>query len=153
MRYVFQSARLLGFCLAGEILHVFLPFPIPASIYGLLLLFLALCSGLVKLEQVREAGQFLVGIFPLLFVPAAAGVMELWDELGAMLLPAIIAILPVTALVLAAAGRTTQALIRRKNAAAASSTAAAVSSSVSLKESVATAAMSQKGEHKDAIAH
>lgn len=50
----------------------------------------------------------------MLFVPAAAGVMELWAELGAMLLPALIAIIPVTVLVFAAAGRTTQALIHRK---------------------------------------
>lgn len=145
MRYVFQAARLLGFCLAGELLHVFLPFPVPASIYGLLLLFLALCSGLVKLEQVREAGLFLVSIFPLLFVPAAAGVMELWDELGAMLVPALIAILPVTALVLAAAGRTTQALIRRRDA------AAAVPAENADSCMAGSAAMVQKGEPQNAV--
>ena len=87
---------------------------VPASVYGLLLLLLALCFGIVRLEQVRETGLFLTGIFPLLFVPAAAGVMELWAELGALLLPAVISIVPVTVLVFAAAGRTTQALIHRK---------------------------------------
>ena len=51
---------------------------IPASVYGLILLLLALRLGIVKLEQVKEVGLFLTGIFPLLFVPAAAGVMELW---------------------------------------------------------------------------
>ena len=97
----------------GEILHAVLPLPIPASVYGLILLLLALRLGIVKLEQV---GLFLTGIFPLLFVPAAAGVMELWAEMGNMLLPIIIAIVPVTVLVLASAGRTTQALTsRRKN--------------------------------------
>lgn len=114
MRYLFQSGRILAFCFAGEVLHAVLPLPVPASVYGLLLLLLALCSGIVRLEQVRETGLFLTGIFPLLFVPAAAGVMELWAELGAMLLPAVIAIVPVTVLVFAAAGRTTQALIHRK---------------------------------------
>ena len=114
MRYLFQSGRILAFCFAGEVLHAVLPLPVPASVYGLLLLLLALCSGIVRPEQVRETGLFLTGIFPLLFVPAAAGVMELWAELGAMLLPAVIAIVPVTVLVFAAAGRTTQALIRRK---------------------------------------
>lgn len=114
MQYLFQFARLLAFCFAGELLHTFLPLPIPASVYGLLLLLAALCTGIVKLEQVQEAGIFLTGIFPLLFVPAAAGVMELWAELGAMLLPALIAIIPVTILVFAVAGRTTQAVIRRK---------------------------------------
>lgn len=114
MRYLFQFARLLAFCFAGELLHTFLPLPIPASVYGLLLLLAALCTGIVKLEQVQEAGIFLTGIFPLLFVPAAAGVMDLWAELGKMLLPALVAIIPVTLLVFAVAGRTTQAVIRRK---------------------------------------
>ena len=114
MRYLFQSGRILAFCFAGEVLHAVLPLPVPASVYGLLLLLLALCFGIVRPEQVRETGLFLTGIFPLLFVPAAAGVMELWAELGALLLPAVIAIVPVTVLVFAAAGRTTQALIHRK---------------------------------------
>ena len=114
MRYLFQSGRILAFCFAGEVLHAVLPLPVPASVYGLLFLLLALCFGIVRPEQVRETGLFLTGIFPLLFVPAAAGVMELWAELGVMLLPAVIAIVPVTVLVFAAAGRTTQALIHRK---------------------------------------
>ena len=114
MRYLFQFGRILAFCFTGEVLHAVLPLPVPASVYGLLLLLLALCSGIVRPEQVRETGLFLTGIFPLLFVPAAAGVMELWAELGIMLLPAVIAIVPVTVLVFAAAGRTTQALIHRK---------------------------------------
>lgn len=115
-KYLFQFARILAFCFLGEILHAVLPLPIPASVYGLILLLLALRLGIVKLEQVKEVGLFLTGIFPLLFVPAAAGVMELWAEMGNMLLPIIIAIVPVTVLVLASAGRTTQALTsRRKN--------------------------------------
>ena len=98
----------------GEICHAVLPLPIPASIYGLLLLLAALRFGIVKLEQVKEVGLFLTGIFPLLFVPAAAGVMELWAEMGEMLLPIVIAIIPVTVLV--SAGRTTQALTSRRAA-------------------------------------
>ena len=53
--------------------------------------------------------------FPLLFVPAAAGVMELWAEMGEMLLPILIAIIPVTVLVMVSAGKTTQALTGCKN--------------------------------------
>ena len=84
-----------------------LPLPVPASVYGLVLLLAALTAGIVKLEQVKETGTYLTGIFPLLFVPAAAGIMELWAEMGQLLLPILIAILP------AAAGRTTQALTAR----------------------------------------
>ena len=113
--YLFQFARILAFCFLGEVLHVVLPLPVPASVYGLVLLLAALTAGVVKLEQVKETGTYLTGIFPLLFVPAAAGVMELWAEMGEMLLPILIAISPVTVLVMVSAGKTTQALSGRKN--------------------------------------
>ena len=108
-KYIFQFGRILAFCF----LHVVLPLLVPASVYGLVLLLAALTAGVVKLEQVKETGTYLTGIFPLLFVPAAAGIMELWAEMGQLLLPILIAILPVTVLVMAAAGRTTQALTAR----------------------------------------
>ena len=84
-KYIFQFARILAFCFLGEILHVVLPLPVPASVYGLVLLLAALNFKLVKLDDVKEVGTYLTGIFPLLFVPAAAGVMELWAEMGEML--------------------------------------------------------------------
>ena len=111
--YLFQFARILAFCFLGEVCHAVLPLPVPASVYGLVLLLLALNFRLIRLEDVKEVGVFLTGIFPLLFVPAAAGVMELWAEMGEMLLP-IIAIIPVTVLVMVTAGKTTQALTSRK---------------------------------------
>lgn len=114
MCYLYQFARIMGFCFLGEILHEVLPLPVPASIYGLILLLAALKTGIVRLEQVKEVGNFLIGIFPLLFVPAAVGVMELWGELGEMIIPILLAIVPVTILVLASAGRTTQSFFRRK---------------------------------------
>ena len=93
--YLFQFARILAFCFLGEVCHAVLPLPVPASVYGLVLLLLALNFRLIRLEDVKEVGVFLTGIFPLLFVPAAAGVMELWAEMGEMLLPIIIAIIPI----------------------------------------------------------
>lgn len=108
MKYLFQFCRILGFCFAGELCARLIPLPIPASIYGLLLLLAALRLGAIKLGQVRETALFLTGVFPLLFVPAAVGVMDLRQELGALLLPALLAILPVTVLVMAVAGRVTQ---------------------------------------------
>lgn len=113
-KYLFQFARILVFCFLGEILHAVLPLPIPSSIYGLILLLLALRLKVIRMEDVKEVGLFLTGIFPLLFVPAAAGVMELWAEMGSMLLPILLSIFPVTVLVLITSGHTTQALVRRK---------------------------------------
>ena len=90
------------------------PLPIPASIYGLVLLLLALKAGIVKLNQVKETANFLTGIFTLLFIPGAAGVMELWDLLEANWLPLLIALVPVTFLVFGVSGRVTQWIAGRK---------------------------------------
>ena len=114
MKYIKESAIIFGITMIGEFLNKLLPLPVPASVYGLVLLLLALNFRLIRLEDVKEVGVFLTGIFPLLFVPAAAGVMELWAEMGEMLLPIIIAIIPVTVLVMVTAGKTTQALTSRK---------------------------------------
>lgn len=116
LKYIFQFCRILAFCFAGEALHFLLPLPIPASIYGLLLLLAALRAGVVRLEQVQATGQFLIAIFPLLFIPAAVGVMELWAELGAMLLPVLLALGPVTVMVMGVSGRVTQGIAHRKEA-------------------------------------
>ena len=81
-KYIFSLRAFCTFCFLGEILHVVLPLPVPASVYGLVLLLAALNFKLVKLDDVKEVGTYLTGIFPLLFVPAAAGVMELWAEMA-----------------------------------------------------------------------
>lgn len=110
MDLIFQFARILVFCLLGELCNVVLPFPVPASVYGLILLLIALILGIVRLEQVRTAAVFLTGIFPILFVPAAAGVMELWTEIQAILMPIILAVIGITILVMAVGGLVTQAI-------------------------------------------
>ena len=114
MKYVFQFARIMGFCLAGELLHGLLPLPIPAGIYGLVLLAAALLTGIVKIEQVKQTGDFLSSLFPLLFIPTVAGVMEEWDMISTNLIPILIALVPVTWAVMAAAGKVTQTIMDRR---------------------------------------
>ena len=114
MEYILQFARILGFCLAGEALHYFLPLPVPASIYGLLLMFLALQTGVLKPERVKAASAFLIAVFPIMFVPGTVGVMELWDVLARLWLPILLAVFPVTALVFAVSGHVTQFLLGKR---------------------------------------
>lgn len=108
MKLIFQFGRILAVCFLAELLAEALPLPLPASVYGLVLMLGALKLGVLRLEQVKEAGAFLVGILPVLFLPAAVGVMDLWVELKAMLLPCALAAVPVTLLVMGAAGLATQ---------------------------------------------
>lgn len=114
MKYVFQFLRILVFCLLGELLHRLLPLPVPASIYGMILLLLALKTGIVKLHQVKQTANFLTGLFPLLFIPGAVGIMELWNVLEKLWLTILIALIPVTILTFAVSGWTTQWIAGRK---------------------------------------
>ena len=114
MKYIFQFARIMGFCLAGELLHKLIPLPIPAGIYGLVLLAAALLTGIVKLEQVKQTGDFLSSLFPLLFIPTVAGVMEQWELIADNLLPILIALIPVTWAVMAVAGKVTQKIMDKE---------------------------------------
>lgn len=111
MEYILQFARILGFCLAGEALHFLLPLPVPSSIYGLILLFLALETGLLKVQQVKSASAWLISVFAVMFVPGTVGVMELWDVMARLLIPILLAVFVITALVFAVTGHVTQALL------------------------------------------
>ena len=87
MKYLSQFLIILGFTVAGEALQRLLPLPIPASVWGLVLLFTALCLGIVKLEQVKDVGSFLTSILPILFVSPAVGIVEDWGLIADRLLP------------------------------------------------------------------
>ena len=109
--YLLQFAWILGFCLAGEALHYILPLPVPASIYGLLLLFLALETGFMKAEQVKAASAWLIAVFPVMFVPGAVGAMELLEVMAGLLIPILLAVFLITAVVFVVTGHVTQTLL------------------------------------------
>lgn len=96
----------------GEILKYFLPFPIPGSIYGLILMMLCLMTGLIQLEQVKETGEFLIEIMPLMFIPAGVGLIASWREMDAFLLPFCFITIVSTLLVMAITGCTAEQLLR-----------------------------------------
>ena len=79
MKYIGQFGIIILFSLAGEVLHALLPLPIPASLYGMVLLLLALAVKLLRLEQVKETGSFLVSALPLLFVAPTVELLACWD--------------------------------------------------------------------------
>ena len=114
MKWIRQFMILLAVTLSGEILRALIPFAIPAGIYGLVILFLFLCFGVIKLDQVEGAADFLIEIMPLCFIPAGVGLMTRWAQLQSLLLPVLISLFVVTILVMAATGFATQYLVRRK---------------------------------------
>lgn len=114
MKYIRQFLWILLFSFAGELLKFVIPLPVPASIYGLLLLLLALVTGILRLESVKETSKFLIEIMPLMFIPAAVGLLESWDALSGILIQVLTATVVSTVLVMGVSGKVTQALIRKK---------------------------------------
>lgn len=112
MKFIRQFCIILFVTFLGELLHLLIPLPIPASVYGLVLMLLALQSGLVKVEHVKEAAVFLIEIMPVMFIPAGAGLLESWGALQPIWLPVCIITAATTVLVMAVTGRVTQAIIR-----------------------------------------
>lgn len=113
MKYLPQFCIIMGFTLVGEALQRFLPLPIPGSVYSLVLLFLALCFGVVKLEQVKDAGHFLTSIMPIMFVAPAVGIVECWNLISGDLLPIILVLLATTVLTFGISGSVVQWLRKK----------------------------------------
>lgn len=112
MKFLIQFLIIIAFSFAGELLHFCLPLPIPASIYGIVLLFLALELKLVKVRDIRETSSFLIAIMPVMFIPAAVGLIDSWHALEGMWLQYIVVTVVSTFIVMAVAGWLTQAVIR-----------------------------------------
>jgi len=113
MKYLSQFLIILGFTLAGEALQRLLPIPVPASVYGLVLLFLALCTGIVKVSQVKETGNFLSSLLPLLFVAPTVGIVEHWQLIRPQILPICLLLLSSTLITFGISGRITQHLMKK----------------------------------------
>lgn len=110
MKYLSQFLIILGFTLVGEALQRLIPLPIPASVYGLVLLFLALCLKLVKVDQVKEVGGFLISLLPFLFVSHVVGIVEHWSAIRSQVFPILLLIVSTTVLVFGVSGSLAQLL-------------------------------------------
>lgn len=115
MKYMKQLLIIFLVTGIGEVLKFFVPLPIPASIYGMVLMFIGLTSGIIKLESVKETAEFLVGTMTIMFIPPAVGLIDKWEQMSSMLVPFIVAITVSTFIVMIVTGKVTDFLIIRKN--------------------------------------
>ena len=113
MKYLRQICLILLFCFLGELCRYLIPLAIPASIYGMVLLFGALALKIVRIESVRQTGFFLTSILSLLFVAPMVQLMDFWPVLRPVLIPTLVICLAGTIIVFAVSGIVTQWLIRK----------------------------------------
>ena len=115
MNYVKQFCIILAFSFTGEVLNRLIPLPVPASIYGLVLLFLTLEFKILKVEHIKEVSKFLLGIMSIFFVPSSVGfinALPLMKRYGIQF--ALIGIVS-TFIVFGVTGRITQQLMKIRN--------------------------------------
>lgn len=113
MKYLKQFLLILCITFVGELVKYVLPLPIPASIYGMVILFVGLMTGHIKLSSVKEVGKFLIEIMPVMFIPAAVGLLDSWSVLRPTIVPVIVITVLTTIIVMAVTGRVTQHVIRK----------------------------------------
>jgi holin-like protein len=95
------------------VLKELLPLPIPASIYGMVFLLILLLTGVIKLDQVKDAGKFLIEIMPVMFIPAGVGLMSSWNVLKPVLVPVSVITVITIFTVMGATGIVSRIVIRK----------------------------------------
>ena len=114
MKFLRQFMIILLLSFLGEVLKMFIPLPIPASVYGLVLMLLCLMTGVLKTSQVKDAAFFLIEIMPVMFIPAAAGLIASWKVLQPLLLPILVITVVITIFVMVVTGKIAQMIAQKR---------------------------------------
>ena len=114
MTFLRQFMIILLLSFLGEVLKMFIPLPIPASVYGLVLMLVCLMTGVLKTSQVKDAAFFLIEIMPVMFIPAAAGLIDSWKVLQPLLLPILVITVVITVFVMVITGKVAQMIAQKR---------------------------------------
>lgn len=114
MKYVTQLGIIAGISFVGELLYIAVPLPVPASVYGLLLLFLLLMCKVIKLEQIEDTADFFLGIMPILFISPSVSLITSIDLMKGNILAIILITFLSTVMTTIVTGLVSQAVIRGK---------------------------------------
>lgn len=100
--------------LAGELLNHLIPLPIPGSIYGFVIVFSLLLSGVLKLSQIKDTASFLITIMPCMFIPAGVGIINSFESVRPVLIPIAFITFVSTFVVMGVSGKITELIVKRK---------------------------------------
>lgn len=114
MKYIKQFLIIIAVSCIGELLNYLIPLPIPASIYGLVIILGLLVSKKLRLDAVKETADFLINIMPIMFIPASVGLIAYWEQLQPFLIPVIVITVLSTVLVMLTTGKVTDWMLKAK---------------------------------------
>ena len=93
MKLYVQLMIIFMISLVGEGISSVFHLPVPGSIIGLVLLFLALQFKILRLRHISMVGNFLLANMTILFLPPAVGSMDKFQVIAPYLLPIILIVL------------------------------------------------------------
>ena len=114
MKYIKQITIILLITFIAELLAAFLPLPVPASIYGLVLLFILLQTGILKLKQIEDSAEFFLAVMPVFFIAPSVSLLTAATDMKGSILAILITTLLSTLVTIIITGYISQAVIRRK---------------------------------------
>lgn len=114
VKYIKQICIILVICLIAEVMEYFIPLPIAASMYGLVLMLIALSTKIIPLKEVENVSDFLTDNLAIMFIPPTVGIMASVEEIKQMLVPLVVISVVSTLLIMTVTGKVTQFIIRRK---------------------------------------
>ncbi|WP_122642231.1 CidA/LrgA family protein [Luxibacter massiliensis] len=81
MKIIKQTGIIFTVCWLSQVIARILPFEFPASVIGMILLFICLMTGFLKIEHIQEKSDFLLGNMAFFFIPAGVSIMNYFDVL------------------------------------------------------------------------
>lgn len=114
MKYFKQFGIIAGVSCVGELLYALLPFPIPASVYGLVLMVILLMTKVVKLDMVEETADFMISMMGIFFVPSSVGLMNSFGVMQGSVLQLLLMCVVSTVVVMSVTGLVAQLVISIK---------------------------------------
>lgn len=112
MKYMKQICIIATISFIAELLHFFLPLPIPASVYGLVILFVLLCLKIIKLPQVEDVADWMISVMPIFFIAPSVGLINSFDSMKGQVIPLISICFVSTVIVTALTGLIAQGIVR-----------------------------------------
>lgn len=113
MRLLLQLALILSVCFIGDFFHRVCGFPLPSNITAMLILFLLLCTKIVKVDQIAEMSHFFLKRLPFFFLPPSIGILAIYGILKGNILVLILLCIVATIFTMAVTGKVTEFLVER----------------------------------------
>ena len=112
MKIIIQTGIIFAICWLSQIIEAILPFDFPASVIGMILVFLLLLLKILKVEHIKEKTDFILGNMSFFFLPAGVSIIQYLDVLKNTIVQLFIICLVSTVLTFAACAYSMKAVMR-----------------------------------------